>query len=259
MVQPGLLRLLSIAICWVPVFAQAPQSGQQLFNSMCAACHGLDGRGGEHAQNIATNENIKAQTDRALLNVVRDGIPPAGMPAFGSSLGENQMHAIVTYLRLLQDQEKAGTMTGNPENGGVLFFGSGGCSACHMMNGKGGFLGADLSNYGSAHTPMEIREAILNPNKNRDPRRGTVVVTTRGGVEYKGVLRNEDNFSLQMQTADGSFHFLYKSEVARIKYDAPSIMPANYESQLGDKGVNDLVVYLVDAATSQPMPPPKDK
>lgn len=249
-----LLTLLTLASC-----ADAQQVGQQIFNSTCAACHGLDGRGGEHAPNIATEPKIQALSDRDLLMIMRNGIASAGMPGFASTLDQSHMQAVLKYLRILQGQGKPVAITGDAEHGRVLFFGSAGCSGCHSMNGRGGFLGADLTSYGSTHTPAEIRQAIVDPNKNLDPRHGTVTVVTRNGARYTGVIRNEDNFSLQMQSPDGNFHFFEKPAVARIERPAQSLMPSDYESKLGPKGLDDVIAYLVKSSANTPAAALKDE
>lgn len=249
---PKVYRLVSIAVTFTFALCSAQQVGQQQF-ARCAACHGLDGRGGEHAPNIATDPKVQALSDRDLLHIVRLGIPSAGMPEFGSSLDNAQMHAVVTYLRILQGQGKpAISLTGDPQHGRFLFFGSAGCSSCHTINGQGGFLGADLSGYGSTHAPAEIREAIVDPNKNLDISHGTVVVIAKSGGTYTGVLCNEDNFSLEMLSADGSFHFFDKSAIARIDHPAESLMPSQYKSKLGNKDLDDLVSYLARSSANQP-------
>ena len=74
--------------------------GQKSFESHCAACHGLDGRGGEHAHAIATAEAAGALDDAAVFEIIHDGIGPKGMPSF-SALPEPEVHALVAYLRVL--------------------------------------------------------------------------------------------------------------------------------------------------------------
>lgn len=243
--------LLLFSIVAPLLFAQQP-AGQQLFSSSCAGCHGLDGRGGEHAPNIATDARIQRLGDADLVRIVHNGIPTAGMPAFGLNFNKGQIDAIVGYLRVLQGKHQTASVAGNAANGRVLFFGAGRCSECHMMNGKGGFLGPDLSGYGKSHSSDEIRESIINPNKNLDPRHGTIVVVTRSGQKYSGVLRNEDNFSIQMQTRDGNFHFFDKSELARIERQHQSLMPSQYGSQLTKAELDDLISYLTASAVSHP-------
>jgi cytochrome c oxidase cbb3-type subunit 3 len=100
-----------------------------------------------------------------------------------------------------------------------------------------------LTRYGATHPAGQIREAIVDPNKNFDKRRGTVVVTA-AGKRYRGVIRNEDNFSLQVQTLDGEFHFFEKGDAVRIEREAGSLMPADYGSTLTSEELDDLVRYV---------------
>jgi cytochrome c oxidase cbb3-type subunit III len=226
-------------------------SGQKIFSSSCSACHGLDGRGGEHAPNIATNPEIQTLTDKRIEQIVRNGIPAAGMPAF-RYLQDAEVSAVVMYLRGLQGRGViAPPVSGDPERGRLLFFGRARCSECHMVNGRGGFLGADLSGYGKAHSPASIREWILDPNKNLDPRHAFAVVTTKAGRKYSGVIRNEDNFSLQMQNLDGNFHLFDKSELTRIDRQSTSIMPSRYRSTMTPSEINDVISFLMQALGAQ--------
>jgi cytochrome c oxidase cbb3-type subunit III len=229
----------------------SPQLGQQLFSSNCAGCHGLDGHGGEHGPNIATTPEVQRLSERDVLGVVRDGIPAAGMPAFRSKFDNPQLDAVVSYLRVLQGKHAAASVPGNPERGRSLFFGKAHCSECHMVAGKGGFIGPDLTSYGNQHAPDVIRDAIIDPNKNLDPRHRTFTVVTPNGRRYTGIALNEDNFSLQLQTLDGTFHFFDKSKLAHVEHEPRSLMPSNYGSMFSRGELDDLVSYLTTADTRQ--------
>jgi cytochrome c oxidase cbb3-type subunit III len=231
---------------------RASDEGQQLFSSNCAACHGLDGRGGEHAPNIATSARVQQFSDSQLLNIIGNGMSGAGMPGFKSSLNPAQLNLLVAYLRILQGRNTDKSVTGDPARGRTLFFGKARCSECHMIEGQGGFLGADLSGYGTGRAAGQIREAIINPDKNLDPRSRIVIVTMRDGRVYRGLARNEDNFSLQLQTLDSSFHLLNKASVRRIEHEPRSFMPANYGSELSRTELDDLVSYLAGLKNGQP-------
>lgn len=227
-------------------------SGQQIF-SACAGCHGLDGGGGEHAPNIATNPEVRAMSDPALAAIIRNGIPAAGMPGFGKLLDENQLRAVLLYLRSLQGAGSTITSRGDATRGRELFFGRAGCAQCHMMSGAGGSFGADLSTYAQGRSADALREAILAPEKVVDPRRGPVNVTTRSGKTYSGLIRNEDNFSLQMQTPDGKFHFFDKTDLASIERDARSLT-GSHGNKLSSAELDDLVNFLshVTGGSSKP-------
>jgi putative heme-binding domain-containing protein len=240
-----------LLLCWLllPLLVSADQpEGEHLFSLNCAGCHGLDGRGGEHAPNIATDAKVQRLQDTDLARIVRNGIPTAGMPAFGSSLADNQLKAVVHYLRILQGKGPAASVPGDADKGRALFFGTAGCSACHMVDSQGGFLGMDLSGYGATHSPDRIRESILHPGRNGESRSGAITVVTRSGKKYTGVVRNEDNFTLQMQTRDGAFHFFEKSELARVEQQA--LLP-EHGSRLSKAELDDLISYLAHSAGTQ--------
>ncbi|HEX4772031.1 MAG TPA: c-type cytochrome [Bryobacteraceae bacterium] len=238
-----------LAATALPAQADDPALGQQTF-SACAGCHGLDGAGGEHAPNIATDPTVQRMTDAALLAIIRDGIPSAGMPGFGKMLNEDQLKAVLTYLRTLQGKRLRADIPGDPTAGRGIFLGRGRCAECHMMNGRGGFLAADLSDYGKSHSPTAIREAIVSPNKNLDARHRTVNVVTKAGQTFRGITRNEDNFSLQMQTPDGILHLFDKRDLARIDYESTSLMPSDYGAKLTPSQIDDLISFLSQTAAT---------
>jgi cytochrome c oxidase cbb3-type subunit III len=227
--------------------------GKKAYESICASCHGLDGRGGERGPDIARRQEVLRRTDSQLLEILEKGRPVAGMPAF-VSLGREKLQEILTYLRTLQGIGPASALPGDQERGKSLFFGKAGCSQCHMMNGAGGFLGVDLSNYGVSQPPAEIRNKILNINRAPAPRSRTVVVTLRNGEILTGLARNEDNFSLQLQCLDGSFHFLNKSDIVRQEVQPITPMPSNYDSLFSSAELDDLVKYLVNEAQAGKRP-----
>lgn len=125
-----------------------------------------------------------------------------------------------------------------------------------MVGGKGGFLGSDLSGYGNGHSVDEIRQSIVKPGT--DSVR-SAVVTTQDGTRYQGLVRNEDNFSIQLQSQDGAYHFIDKADAKSVDYQAAPVMPSNYESTLTHAELNDIVSYLAKAAkTSKAEKPSAD-
>jgi len=224
--------------------------GRQVFSSSCAGCHGLDGRGGERAPDIASKREAQRLSSAALERIVHDGVPGTGMPSF-QSLGASRIQAVVLYVRSLQGRGEGGRLPGNPQAGKVLFFGKAECAECHMAAGAGGFIGSDLSNYAATESAQEIRNAILHPEAKADPAKKTVVVTTTSGEQLTGVARNEDNFSLQLQTLDGAFHLFTKSELKSVEHQDRSLMPSDYSSRLSRVELDDVVRYLMSVAKDE--------
>src|ERR1700722_13740684 len=235
-----LLSVFVLALApFSPLHAQPP--GAAIFASNCAGCHGADGRGGEHAPNIATNPEVQHLMDRELAGIVRYGIAGAGMPAF-SSLKPQEVADVVAYLRILQGRGDIVKLPGDPDQGQALFYGKGKCSDCHMVGGKGGFIGTDLSFYGADAKPDKIHAIILDPDKNLSAEQKATTVVTRTGQKITGMLKVNDNFSVSLQTLDGTFHFFPKPDLAQVDFGSRSLMPA---STLSGKEVDDLVSYLL--------------
>jgi len=230
--------------------------GKQTFASTCANCHGLDGRGGERAPNIAENAKVQRLSDAQIEHIIENGVPGTGMPAF-HSLETADVKAVVTYLRTLQGTKQTVKLPGDPVLGETIFFGKAGCSGCHMIAGKGGFIASDLSRYASTHTVEQIRAAITTPAPAADRQARLVTATIHGGEKVVGRIRNEDNFSLQLQTLDGAFYFVAKSQLESLEYNSQTLMPSDYSSTLTANELNDVVSYLMKAANVNGSRPPK--
>jgi len=232
-----------------PTTAADTKEGARLFPANCGGCHGLDGRGGERAPDIAGRREIQKLSDAALAKLIREGIPGTGMPPF-RSLGNVKIQALLRHLRALQGESVPSALPGSPATGKSLFFGKAGCADCHMVNGAGGFIGSDLSAYARARAASQIRSAIVNPTENSPERGRVVVATTRDGQTFTGIARNEDNFSLQLQTKDGAFHFFEKSDLRGLEHRTESLMPSDYAARLSAREVYDVISYLMSVSQS---------
>jgi len=228
---------------------QAVSDGRRIFEATCAGCHGLDGRGAERGPDIATRPEVVRLNDAEILKILENGKPASGMPPF-ASFGAVRLQSLLAFLRRLQGKDNAAAVTGDAKRGKTVFFGAAHCSQCHMVNGAGGFIGSDLSKYGATLSAREIHDAIAKPREDADPRRKITVVTARNSEKFTGVIRNEDNFSLQLQTFDGAFHLFTKSQLAQIEVLPKPVMPADFGTTLSAEQLDDLVAYLVSVSRS---------
>lgn len=252
---PGSSSLAQQNDSWEDDFKTTAVPGGRTFNSTCSGCHGLDGRGSDKGANIAGSVKIRHLSDTQVSSIISNGVPGTGMPAF-HNLSAPQISSLVSYLRILQGKVDARKSPGDARRGKEIFRGKGECSTCHTISGEGGFLGPDLSAYGSAMSANAIRDEILRPNRIEAAGYRSAVLTTRDGNRLEGVIRNEDNFSVQFQTKDGSFHFFQKSELQAMELLGQSLMPTNYPQRLSADELNDLVKYLMNGSPA-PAPPPE--
>jgi alcohol dehydrogenase (cytochrome c) len=80
-------------------FAQTADAGRSTFVARCAGCHGTDGNGGELGPAIAAR--LPTRSDDDLRELIRDGRPAAGMPAF-PMLTTGESAGLVDFLRTLK-------------------------------------------------------------------------------------------------------------------------------------------------------------
>jgi alcohol dehydrogenase (cytochrome c) len=92
------MRLCTVALVAamtvVCTHSQTAVNGREIFSASCARCHGLDARGGEYGPNIT---QLNVQLDLAA--IVKAGVK--GMPAFSGSLNDEEITAVVKYVRSL--------------------------------------------------------------------------------------------------------------------------------------------------------------
>jgi len=222
-------------------------TGRSTFNASCAPCHGLDGSGSDKAVNIASSVRVQHFTDAQIASIISKGVPGTGMPAF-AELNEKQLQGIVIYVRSLQGKGARAALSGDAQHGRKIFFGKGDCSSCHTIAGVGGFLGPDLTNHAATSSSKALREEITRSPRSPVPGYRPAVITTMSGDRLEGLIRNEDNFSIQLQTEDGSFHLVKKSEQQHLEYSTSSLMPSDYRDRLNDHELDDLVSFLLKSA-----------
>ena len=184
---------------------------------------------------------MKTLSDQALLDLIHDGIPQAGMPGF-PELGDGDSRALVAYLRFLQGKSGSNSIAGDPGRGRELFFGKGGCGTCHS---RGQSISENLTDFARDHGVDEIREAILSPTGG-GVEAATAVV--RDGRKFSGMIRNEDNASLQLQDEEGRFYLLMKSSLTSLQRQSGKPMPTDYAQRLNATELNDLVSYILREA-----------
>jgi alcohol dehydrogenase (cytochrome c) len=72
---------------------------KRLFNSRCAVCHGVDGRGGERGPDIVTPPDWGIRPVDETARVIREGVPAGGMPP--AALPPKSINALAEYVHKL--------------------------------------------------------------------------------------------------------------------------------------------------------------
>jgi cytochrome c oxidase cbb3-type subunit III len=239
--------------------AKAAAAGEFQFRINCSFCHGLGARGGGRGPDLTLARKRHGASDVEMFHNIKEGIAGTAMPAAIGSIGVGMTDAevwqVVAYLRSVQVKTPAHP-PGSAANGKDAFFGSAKCFACHMVEGKGGRLGPDLTGTGSARSIESIIESIRNPSRRLaaglteatkafPQEYETVTVVTAEGKTVTGVTLNEDSFSVQLMDPAEKIYLLEKDKLRSFKKTRVSLMPAYDISQLSDKDLGDIVAYLI--------------
>ena len=240
---------------------KAAKLGESQFRINCAFCHGLGARGGGRGPDLTRVQKKHGSSDEDLFRTINEGVPGTAMPANGTTgqgvgMTGEEVWEVVTYIRSV---EKKASATGDATKGDALFHGAPGCATCHMVNGKGGRLGPDLSSIGAARSVDSLVESARNPNrrlawgliestKEFPQEYLSVNVETADGQKFSGVVLNEDNFSLQMMDMREQIHVFEKARLKSCEISRESRMPAYDDKALSDKELGDIVAYLVSVS-----------
>jgi len=241
--------------------AKVAKLGESQFRANCAFCHGLGARGGGRGPDLTRVQKRHGNSDADLFRTINEGVPGTAMPPNGATqqgvgMTEEEIWQVITYIRSVQVKAPA-QPAGNAAHGKELFYGSAACSTCHMIQGKGGRLGPDLSTTGSARSTDYLVESVRNPSKRLaqgiseamkefSQEYETVKVETADGQKFLGVVLNEDQFTLQMMDTRENLHLFEKDKLKSMEKTRDSLMPAYDQKTLSDKDLQDVIAFLLE-------------
>jgi len=219
--------------------AQKPPDIQRTYSTLCSGCHGEDARGTQQGPPLSGNASVRARSVQSLRNVIRNGIPAAGMPAF--DLPADTLDALASMVASLNDVAAKRSVPGDVAAGRRFFFGKGNCASCHLVNGEGSPVGPDLSDIALRLTVDQVREALQNPDARIAPGYGLVSVRLRNGNTLRGFARSRSTFNVVIQDLTGAFHSLSLDDVADLTEENRSQME---HVQASDGELRDVVAFL---------------
>ena len=218
--------------------------GASYFEKQCSRCHGFDARGNDEvgAPNL-TGTLKRASSSAGIYTILRDGISGTAMMAVDPKVPDSQLWQLAAYIESLSREAANFAVNGSAEAGAVLFNETGECLDCHMLAGRGGRLGPDLTSIGSELSPDELALALLEPSAEVAPRWWSVSLTYKNGVSRTGLRMNEDSFSIRIIDADAQLWSYPRNTLSRIVRSEESTMPS-YAAHFDEAQIDDLVAYL---------------
>ena len=225
----------------------AAKRGEPLYDRLCAACHGPQGRGAQAPSLLRSTVVLHDERGEQIAPVVRTGRPGTpGMPG-SPGLTDAELYDLSQYIHLqveltanrgTYDETYAslkGQPTGDPRRGERFFTGAGGCTSCHSTTG-------DLAGVGARFPQVAALKARFLWPSTSGPVRGTV--TTKAGQTVAGTFRTITDFEISLVDTAGVYHHWRRSQVTVNIEDRlaghRALLP-----KYSDADINDLAAYLV--------------
>ena len=115
------------------------------------------------------------------------------------------------------------------------------CAKCHSIDGSASKAGPDLFAAGDVFGRRDLVDAILLPSATIAPGYGTVIVATKAGAIYQGVLKQTNDAGVQIMGVDGKLVAIPTAEIKERTGTAVSLMPEGQHAALSREEFTDLI------------------
>jgi putative heme-binding domain-containing protein len=221
---------------------EAVKQGREIYNHNCTVCHGLNGAAGDRGPALGPGREYVRRKDPDIFEAVQNGIPGTTMPPSG--LPPNDIWKVVAYIRSLRATASDTFVAGDVAHGEEVFLGKGRCRECHMIRGRGGILGPDLSNLAGEQTFDYIRDSLTKARPQIPRGYQPVEAVTADGERISGIAKNVNNFSLQLLDSHDRLRLFTRDELREVIYKQQSLMPSDYNRTLTPTELQDLLAFL---------------
>ena len=142
---------------------------------------------------------------------------------------------------------------GKADNGRDVFFraGEASCAGCHRVQGRGQWVGPDLSTIGTKYGRDELLRSILNPSAAIGYNFRSLVVALDDGRVLTGLPVEDTPDRLVLKTADGQRLNILPGQIEERKTSDQSLMPEGLAETMTDAELVDLLSFL--ATLKQPV------
>jgi len=146
---------------------------------------------------------------------------------------QEQGKALLTELNVDWEKQKAhldellaSMPKGDIRRGQALFNSpKAACSTCHAMGYLGGHVGPDLTSIGQARTERDLLESIVYPSASFVRSYEPMIVVTKSGEEYSGVLRRDATDEVLLATGPNAETPIARANIAEMRPGTVSVMP----------------------------------
>jgi len=118
------------------------------------------------------------------------------------------------------------------------------CAKCHSIDGSASKAGPDLFATGDKFGRRDLVDAVLVPSAVISPGYGTVIVETKAGDEFQGILKQSTATGVQLMGADGKLVSIATADIKEQRGSSLSLMPEGLHEGLSRQEFTDLIEFL---------------
>jgi putative membrane-bound dehydrogenase-like protein len=182
---------------------------------------------------------LRAETLKPLLAKYGPGVEKLGAGLIASLEGD----AVAQKARL--EAMVAKLPSGDVRRGQAVFNSpKAACASCHAIGYLGGKVGPDLTRIGSIRTERDLLESIVFPSASFVRGYEPVLVVTRDGKSFTGLLHKDEPDEVVLVTGANQEAHIPREEIEEMLPSRTSVMPAGLDQQLTAQELADLVAFL---------------
>jgi putative membrane-bound dehydrogenase-like protein len=135
-------------------------------------------------------------------------------------------------------------LKGDLANGRMVFFSTGTCHKCHVVDGMGREIGPNLSEIGSKLSREAMFESVLYPSAGISHNYEAWTAVMNDGTTLNGLLVSQTDSEVAIKGDDGLVRTLKKPEMEELVKQKISLMPADLQKTMTTQELADVVEYM---------------
>jgi putative membrane-bound dehydrogenase-like protein len=143
--------------------------------------------------------------------------------------------------KVVEQHRPALALAGDAARGAKVFAQN--CATCHRLGDVGQEIGPDLRSV-SGWEKGALLVAILDPNRQVEPRYLSYTVVTNEGQSGFGIITAETAGAITIKGLDGKEQVLQRANVKSLEGTNQSLMPVGVESAVSDQDLADVIRFL---------------
>lgn len=119
------------------------------------------------------------------------------------------------------------------------------CASCHLAGNVGQIVGPAVGTF-KDKSPAELLTAILDPNREVDPRYLNYTLSLADGRTTFGMIGGESPTAVTLRRAEGAAEIVLRTQIDELKTTKQSLMPEGLEKKITVAEMADLIAFLRD-------------